>query len=441
MKKGQLLILFIFCIVIGIAGLMVKKKSQQNWKKQDTDIGKKVLSDFPLNEIRRIQITSGKNSVELAKESAGMWVARSSFSYYADFTKVADFLKKIAEIGILQNIEIEENDFGRLELETGKESGDKNGIEVNCFDETDKSIAKIIFGKQHMRKSQGKRNPYGGGGESPDGRYIYIPHTKTVALVGEPFSTINDGSSDQWIDKTFIKVDKVKKAIRINENSVLWTVFREEEGNSLELLEEIESDEKIIKSKLNGIDSALRYPSFNSVADPSITDEVHGFLDGKQFVLEDFDGFTYTVSIGSKTDKDEYPIRFNIGYAEPDLPSPPEDEKEEDKEKRENEFKELIAKNNKKFKSMVDRYTKWTYLVSSYTVENMLLEKNDLIEKKEKPSSEDKNSSVETGKLKEIPKNLNSEPEPNDTSSQILGESASQEKAESKELKEGSGTQ
>lgn len=386
MKTGQLIILFVFCIIIGAAGFFVWKNKQHSWDKKESRTGEKFYDNLPLNDVQKMTITTKDSNVELEKKDDS-WVVVTGNSYYADFSKIADFLKKVAEVTIVQEIEIAENDFGRLELNSpDKDNG--TGTNIEFFDKNDSLLGKMVLGKNHMRKSQGKPSPYGGGGEYPDGRYIHNPKSKIIALVSETFSSISE-NNDSWIDKTFFKVDKIKKAFVKEGDKILWTVQREDENDSLELEGELKADEKVNKSKLNGIDSALRYPSFNKVADPAVTDDVHGFTgDSRRFVAETFEGLTYTVVLGTKTEDDEYPIKIEIDYKEPELAPGPDEETAEEKTNRELDHQNKLVEGKKKFDQESSRYTQWVYLVSSYTVDDMILNRSDLIEIKEESEGE-----------------------------------------------------
>ena len=99
--------------------------------------------------------------------------------------------------------------------------------------------------------------------------------------------------------------------------------------------------------------------------------------------LETFDGFTYTVKIGNKTNDDNYYLNASVAADLPKDRTAGKDEKPEDKEKLDKEFKEKVSKLEEKLKQE-KAYAKWTYLVSKWTVDPLLKERKDLLlEKKE----------------------------------------------------------
>ena len=395
MKKGQLFILIVLCLIVGSAGWLVKKKNSQSWTKQENELGQLLYSDFPINEVTKLLITTKEKKVELVKES-DTWIVKTAGSYYADFSKIADFLKKIAELKIIQKIDVGKDDFGRLEL-NGPDQESGTGMIVEFFN-NNSSINKLLIGKKHMRKARETMSQFGGGGEWPDGRYVFQPKSNIVALVSETFSTISD-DSNLWLDKTFIKIDKIKKATVKKGDNVVWTVFRDNEKDSLNLDGPIGEDEKIATSKLNAIDSSFRYANFNKVADPETSGEKHGFSEGRVFTAETFDGFIYTIAIGKKAEDGDYPIKIALDYKEPEFQTTAEEDTEGDETKKEDiekekakkeeeEFKAKVKENKEKFEKELARFPNWVYMVSSNTVENLLLDRTELFEEKKDSKAE-----------------------------------------------------
>jgi len=385
MKKQQLVILIFACSVVGLAGLLMQIQNKSAWESAGGKIGNELYPEFPINDISRLVIKSNASTVELSKTD-DMWTVSSNFSYYADFVKIANFLKSIKNLKAAQIIEIGEDDLGRLELNDPEAEND-TATRVEFYNKSNVSVAKILLGKNHMKKSEGSGGAFGGGGDWPDGRYIYEPESKLVALISETFSNVSD-KNDSWIDKAFIKADKIKKATAAKAGVNLWTVYRDNETDSLTLKGKLADDEEINTGKLNGIGGALRYTSFNAVLDPAIPDEGHGFNDGTVFVAETFTGFTYTVRVGNEKN-DDYPIKISMDYNEPQPTPAPEDETEEEKAKREADDVKKREDAKEKFEKESKRYTDWVFLVSSYTVDDMLLERADLIKKIEKDEESD----------------------------------------------------
>ncbi len=391
MNAKQLLVLIVFCGLVGTAGWYAKRNSQQDWDTPAIKVGDRIFPDFPVNEITKLVITNAEGTLELSKHT-DHWAVDTSYGYYADFVKIANFLKGVKDLKVMQSIEIGTDDLGRLLLNTPDAAADA-GVSVDFIGDGNKSLARLILGKDHSRKRQAEGSALGGAGSWPDGRYVYEPDSKTVALVSETFSNIKTIDPDGWIDTTFIRVDsKIKRAVVSEREQQLWSASRDKESDTLQLDGEIGDDEEVVQTKLDGIDRALRYPSFNKIGDPSATDADLGFGENRTFVAETFDGFTYKIDIGKKDSDDNYPLKIGIAYNQPQPSLPAEEESDEDKAKREAEFKEKITKAQQRFETDSKRYQGWVYLVSSYTVESMLLNRSDLVEQKEKPEKDNADS-------------------------------------------------
>jgi len=113
-------------------------------------------------------------------------------------------------------------------------------------------------------------------------------------------------------------------------------------------------------------------------------------------VLETFDGFTYTAKSGT-ANGDNYPFQVAVAGNFPKTRTPAKDEKPEDKDKLDKEFAEA----QKKFADKLaadQKYAKWTYLVSKWTLDSVLKSRADLmVEKKEEPKPEAPKVEVKPG--------------------------------------------
>ena len=150
-----------------------------------------------------------------------------------------------------------------------------------------------------------------------------------------------------------------------------------------------QGDEKLDTGKSSSAGSALSYPSFVDVVSPQAKAEETG-LDHQPVTakLETFEGFTYTAKIGKKTGEDNYHFAVSVSGEFAKERTPGQDEKPEDKEKLDKEFKEKLTKLEEKLKA--DKaYEKWTYLVSKWTIDALLKERKDLLVEKKEEKKDD----------------------------------------------------
>jgi hypothetical protein len=105
--------------------------------------------------------------------------------------------------------------------------------------------------------------------------------------------------------------------------------------------------------------------------------------------LDTFDGFAYTVKIGGKSGEENHYFQLAVAGNFPKERAPGKDEKPEDKDKLDKEFKEKTAKLEERLKTE-KAFDKWTYVVSKWTVDGLLKDRKDLLaEKKEEPKKEE----------------------------------------------------
>jgi len=105
--------------------------------------------------------------------------------------------------------------------------------------------------------------------------------------------------------------------------------------------------------------------------------------------LDTFESFTYLLKVGQKTN-DNYPLLVAVSAQLPKERAPGKDEKPEDKDKLDKQFKEQQKKLEEKL-TQEQAFGKWTYLVSSWTLDPLLKNRTQLlVEKKEEPKKEEK---------------------------------------------------
>jgi len=108
-------------------------------------------------------------------------------------------------------------------------------------------------------------------------------------------------------------------------------------------------------------------------------------------LLGHFEGFLYTVSISGKTNEENHYLKVNVQGNFAKERTPGKDEKPEDKEKLDKEFKEKTEKLQEKLKNE-QKFDKWTYLVSKWSVDALLKERKDFLADKKDEKKEDTKS-------------------------------------------------
>jgi hypothetical protein len=393
MNRKQFFLLLVALVVIGAIGLVVLNRKEEGWQSGDKTAGQKILPEFPLNDIAQVSIQQHTNQLNLVKQD-DLWRVQQRHNYPASFSEIGEFLRKVWELKPVQEIEVGPSQFGRLELVMPDKGGTNSATVVNFKDKTGKTVTSLLLGKKHMKESQGG-GPFGGGGGSwPDGRYVMVNQAQPkVWLVSETFSSI-EPKADHWLNKDFFKVEKVKSIAVVSTNATnSWKLTRETETGDWSLADKKEGEE-LDKNKTYVMNNALSSPSFNDVLPPDAKPEETGMDHPLTATIETFDQFTYTVKLG-KTNDENYNISFNVAANIASERTPGKDEKPEDKEKLDKEFKEK----NDKLKEKLNKekaFEKWTYVVSKWTIDPLLKQRHELLaEKKAEEKKDDANSKAD----------------------------------------------
>src|SRR3989475_2172677 len=393
MNRKQLGTLIFLGAVIGILGLYVGRRNAASYQSSgEGGAEKKLLPDLPINAVARIALNEGTNELTLARQDDN-WTVRERYGYPANFQEIGDLLRKMWDLKIVQTEQIGPSQLARLELT--ESAGTNSGTLLEFKDKSDKTIKAVMLGKKHTRKSA-NASPFGGSDGWPDGRYVLVLNgPKEVAVVSDALSEV-ETKPDRWLNKDFFKVEKLK-AISVTHTNATnsWKLTRETENGVL-TLSDAKPGEQLDTGKSSPAGNALSYPSFTDVVSPQAKPDETGMDNPLVAKIETFDGFNYTVKIGKKTPEDNYYLSLSVSADLPKERTPGKDEKPEDKEKLDKEFKEKISKLDEKLKQE-KAYEKWTYLVSKWTVDPLLKERKDLLaEKKEEPKKEDKPAATNT---------------------------------------------
>ena len=401
MNRKQLTSILVVVVLLGGLGLFLRYQSTRGYRASTGAMGEKVLGEFDVNEVAHVTVKHGTNQVDLVKVD-GKWTVQQRGGYPANFADLSEVLRTLWELKVTQTVEVGESQLGRLQLLPAEaDDQEKAGTLIDMKNSEGKTVRQVLLGKQHRRKPAAP-SALGGDEGWPDGRYV-MPgdgsEAKQVSLVTESFSNVKT-ESDQWLNKDFFKVEKIK--------SVAVTYPGEEATNSFKVLRDSETGdlrfadsqpgEELDSSKVSGLKSVLSYPTLNDVVtDPK--PEITGLDDPKVGVLETFDDFVYTVKVGNADEDDNaYYVQVEVEATIPRERTPGEDEKEEDKEKLDQEFKDQVEKLTEKLEKE-QALGKWTFLASKWSFDSMLKKRGELLAEKtdESATEEDVGPGAEPG--------------------------------------------
>ncbi len=388
MNRKQLFILLVLVVVLGGAGLMLFKKQAASWEGGGGAAGQKLLADLPVNDVASLHIRQGTNELNLVKKD-DLWRVRERSDYPANFSQVSEFLLKARDLKIVQTEQIGASQLGRVELLPPGPAANTATL-VEFRDKSDKVIKGLLLGKKQMKDSPqpSPMGDFGGGGGYPVGRFVMLAGSSgSVSVISDPLANM-EAKPDQWLNKDFFKVEKPKSvSVTYPEATNSWTLTRETETGEWKLAD-AKPEEKLDNSKASGATGGLGYPSFNDVLAKD-TDLASVALDKPTVVtLQTFEDFTYTLKIGTKTN-DSYHLTLAVNADLPKERTPGKDEKPEDKDRLDKEFKEKNAKLTEKL-DQEKNLEGWVYRVSSWTFDSLLKGRGELMaEKKEEPKPAD----------------------------------------------------
>ena len=381
MNRKQLTLLIVLAVVLGGLGWLAYKKRMDAYQDSMAQMGAQLFPNFPINDVERVTIKASTNEINLLKKDE-IWTMGERDNYPANWNNISDFLRRVYDLKVARPMKIGPSRLAPLQLLPPE----KGGTYVEFKDKNGKVIKSLTLGAKHMKEAPA--DSQFGGGAWPDGRYVMAgTNLNAVALVQEAFSTI-EGKPEDWLNKDWFKVEKLKSISVVTTNSTNnWTISRETETGEWKLAE-AKPGEVLDASKSSGAGTVFSSPTFNDVATGAASGVTGLDKPLVTATLEAFDGEVYTARIGNKVGDDSYYFQLAVVGNFPSERVPGKDEKPEDKDRLDKEFKDKLAKSQEKLKTE-KAYEKWTYVVSKWTVDPLLKERKDLLaEKKAEPKPE-----------------------------------------------------
>ena len=370
MKGKQLLYLVVALLVLGGAGLYLRKQDDARIAGSKVGMGQKVLGTLDINDVAGLRIRAGSNQLNVVREG-DIWVVKERGNHAASFSTLSEFLRKLDDLKVTRPLELGPSRLAALDL---VEPDKGNGVQVELLAADGKPLKSILLGKTHSRAGEDP-SPFGGGGMA-NGRYLMVgSDIKTVALVSDPLNNA-ETRPEEWLDKEFLKVELPKRIELVRAAATnSFTLSRTNEFGEWQLADAA-PEEKMDAGKLGVFGSVLSAPTFSDVRiNPDIT--ALGLDKPSIARITTTAGFTYEIKVGTPQANEEYPIQVSVTADLKKERTPAADEKPEDKEKLDKEFKEKLAKLEQKLKTE-QSYAKWTYMVSKWTIDPILKNRSDL---------------------------------------------------------------
>ena len=168
-------------------------------------IGKRVLPNLPINDVRTIQVTTPQEKLTITK-SNDTWIVKNTYGYPADLPKVKGALIKLSEMKIGQVMRVSQKQKEALKM-VPPDAGVTNtaGTLVELFAANDKKAASLLVGDVRQRKSPA-RDGFEAYGGYPDGQYVSPDGGKNVFLVKDLFEDLSPRIQD-WLDLELLSIE------------------------------------------------------------------------------------------------------------------------------------------------------------------------------------------------------------------------------------------
>jgi len=249
---------------------------------------------------------------------------------------------------------------------------ENTGTVVELKDKDGKTLAKLVAGKQNMRKEEGPRQF-----PMPMGRYVLALQIGKVALVSQNIDV--DTKPESWLKHDFIKIENPESISLAGQTEPKhWTLTRSDTKADWKLAD-AKGTEELNKSVASSFASLLASSRFTDVLPPDANPAEHGLDKAEALNIRTFDRFAYTLKIG-KLSGNDYPVAVSVSADPVTERTPSPDEKPEDKAKLDEEFKTRLKQLEEKAASEKE-FEKRIYLVPKFSVDPFLKDRADLLAK------------------------------------------------------------
>ncbi len=386
MKLKHLIIFILLAIVIsGLAYWTTRLQKNST----PSIIGEKVFPELSINNVKKIVITSAGSTITVAKAEK-TWTVPDRYNYPANFDKVAGTMRDISELKIGQVVTVAKDQLGSLHLlspvakeKVSQNKSDKTGTLLELMDGRDNILACLLIGKTFIRQTAKKNaGRFMTSGGYADGQYVRIPYGK-VYLVSTTLGRLTENIKT-WLDDTLINIRKsdIQEITVTGPGRTPIKLTRDPKSDNLSL-DDISENEECNTFEINQMANALQYLSFDDVVSPALTPKETGLDHPVIFTARTKKNQVYTFQIGETTTNTESAdrcVHVTVEYAPRSTKTQPSTEKRDthDQALQKGQIEENTRTLNAKL-------SPWTHMIKSYRADSMLLKRENLIKKKEKP--------------------------------------------------------
>ena len=369
--KTVTILIIILCLLAGTGILLVRTESPDHSK---GIMGKYLLGDLPANEISSITM-KGPDASVILKKTGDQWVVANRFNYPAEFSKIADFVRKLKEAKIGRHFESSEDILKRLSLKDVDDpdaAEQEKGTRILFKDKSEKLLASLLSGKA--------RKPVGEDGFS-DGHYVKLSEDPGIYLIDNNFDHLEIRPS-AWLEKSLVQVKEndVEKIICLSVDGKKQRYLLERPGKEKDmLLSGLPPDRKLNQSVLNQLSNALDGPRIEDIKDTSADTVSNGPEFAFRIEYHLFNGMIYRVYPGKECSKDNpCHMKLEVAYHKPVSPEKGQAEEQTSKKGGTEKPPEELAL---KERQLNDRFSPWIFVIPEWRHKNYITDLDQLLEK------------------------------------------------------------
>ena len=302
MKSKQLLSLVVVAAVL--AGLAWWSSHSQRPAAGSARIGDRVLAGFTdrINDVASIGIRTPGTTAVVARVD-GTWRVPGKYGYRADFSKVSDALRALADLKIAQVMHVAPKQLGDLHLQGSAAATDpaSRATLIELTSAGGGTVAALRVGKDHNRAGAAGAPAEMGG--FPDGKYVALDDSR-VYLVGDRLDAIAPAERD-WLDPEFLNVPATDIATLDVTGGTHGDIHLSRPAAGGELtLASIPAGKEADAAKISRLTGALAYLRFDDVADPALPPKATGLDQPVVYKATTTQGTVYTLRLGGSPSND-----------------------------------------------------------------------------------------------------------------------------------------
>jgi hypothetical protein len=399
MKPRTLLNLVLALIVVGALAWWAQKRNQPHPPAAPAGLatGQPLLGEFDVNEVIRIEVQTPEE-MSTVERVEGDWLITSLHHYPADFDKVADALRLLADVRVGQFVHGGEQQLAAFGLELGVST------RYRLATATQPDGLVLDVGSARMPENRDPQ-PWG---RFPEGQYLRLQEGP-VLLVDADLGRLPRVAGD-WFNRQLLEIPAAAvKSAHVTRDGATYTLTVNELGQYA--LADIADPETLDPTAAGRLTGAFQALYCSTIADPELDDATLGFDQPARCILETRDGLVYTILVGQATpDAGHHYVRFRVDF---NAPRPPPDRVEvaealspemvptktsdgtasswdqkidEELTRRIAAYEAEMAAARNRADDDQNRLRPWTFVVPAYAAQSMVLPRQSLLQSPPPPA-------------------------------------------------------